>query len=261
MPRSVGITTSSGATAREVRYQLEIQSGAEEAAFGVQYDPPSWSTAEPVFGSPLKMFSVGISGPGSIESARVLAPKPVLHIRNGCIRATSDSFSQRFWVELPPNSTSTVYLLARGTYPAWPGTIYGVRFSTFAVDDPGAELVPLASVNVPRLMPRGTRIEIKAKGRPRTDTTPEIVGRTLPPFRSAKISLRVVRPSRSGGVALEGWAASVASLGVVQTDRQGRFKVSPRPFSGSGPYAVIARSEARGARVSDWNCGAFFSAD
>lgn len=261
MPQSLVVTTSAGPSSHEVGYQLRIQSGADGAQFGFEYGLPEWPTTEPVFGSPVKVSSVGLLGPGSISSAPGLTPKPVLRIRNGCTRAIPDRFSRRYWVEMPANSNSTVNLLVRGTYPAWPGTKYGVTFSTFAVNDPVAELVPLASINVPRPMPRGTRIGVESKGQLRTNATPELVGRTFPPFRLARISLRVVRPSRAGTVGLEDWAGtqSSASLGAVWTDSRGRFRVSPRPFTGKGKFAVIARSEARGARATDWNCGAFFS--
>lgn len=260
-PVAISIETSKGSMPQAVEYLLRVESGPDGAQFGLEYGLPKWPTMEPVFGSPLKVPSVEISGPGSLRSAPVLPPKPVLLFKKRCIRAIPDSFAQRFWIEMPANGVSTVHLLAKGTYPAWPGTTYGVKFSTFAINDPVAKLVPLASINVPRFVARGTRIEIEAKGHSRTGETPEIVGRTSPPLRSARVALRVVRPSRSGGVELKDWAdaqSPAAYLGAVQTDHQGHFRVPPRPFSGIGSYAVIARSQARGERAADWNCGAFF---
>ncbi len=259
-PIAISIETSRGQSPQDVEYRLQVVSGVAGAQFGLEYGLPAWPTDEPVFGSPVKVPSIGLSGSGSIEPAPGLTPKPVLQKKHGCIRAIPDRFSQRYWVEIPPNSASTVSLLVKGTYPSWPRTTYGVAFSTFSTNDPLAELVPLASIDVPRLMSRGTHIEVRAKGRSGADRTPEIVGRTSPPFRSGLIFVRAVRPSRSGRVGLEDWlAASAVPLGVVQTDRQGRFVVPPRAFTGKGSYAVIARSGARGSRAADWNCGAFFS--
>lgn len=263
MPLSLAVAISPGSSAGEAQVQLSIESGAAGAAFGFQYDLPSWPAPRLVTGSPVQVASVGLPGPGSIRAATSgPPPKPVLPRRNACIRETAAPNTQRSWVELPPNTTSVVSLRLRGTYPAWPGTRYGLSFSTFPVDDPFAQLAPLASVNVSRFAPRGTRIEIRAKEQPTAQTTPEIIGRTFPPFRQARIALRAVRPSRSGSVRLEDWAdprPPAISLGAVRTDRQGRFRVPPRRSEAVGPYAVIARSEARSGRAADWNCGAFFN--
>lgn len=262
-PQSIAITTSPGPLTSEVEYQLRIQSGAEGAAFGLQYEIPPWPTREPVLGSPLRVASVGLSGPGSIRpAAGGASPKPVLRRRNACVRALTAPHPQRYWVEMPANSISVVNFQVKGTYPAWSGTKYGLSFSTFAVDVPTAQLAPLGTINVARLMPKGTRIDLKAKGKPQKGLTPELMGRTYPPLRQAKIYLRVVRPARSGSVGLDDWGdphPPAISLGSVRTDREGHFKVPPRSFAGVGPFAVIARSKARGARAADWNCGAFFN--
>jgi hypothetical protein len=262
-PQSLTVTTSTGPQAKEAGYHLRIQTAAEGAAFGFQYDLPSWPTTEPVLGSPVRVSSVGLSGPGSIRpSAQGAVPKPILRRGNACVRELAAPYLQRYWVEMPANSVSVVNLQVRGTYPAWPGTKYGVSFSTFAFDDPSAQLLPLGAINVPRFMPRGTRIALNAKGEPGKQATPELAGRTYPPFRGARIALRAVRPALSGRVRLEDWGdprPPAISLGSVTTDRHGRFRVPPRRLTAEGSFAVIARSEARGSRAADWNCGAFFS--
>ena len=242
-------------------YRLEAQSGPEGAAFGFQYGLPSWPTREVVFGSPLEMVSTGLSGSGSIRRARELIPKPVLRLRNGCNRGMSGRLGTRYWVEVPASSAAIVELHIRGTYPVWRGTETNVALSTFAIDDPMSPMTPLAVISAPGLTPKGTRIDIRTRQQSLAGLSPELVGQTDPPFRLARISLKAVRPSRSGAISLEDWtdlSPPAVPLGTVRTDRQGRFSVPPRPFRGSGPFAVIARSEARGERAADWNCGAFF---
>jgi hypothetical protein len=263
MPQSIVVTSAVGPLSEEMEYRLQIQSGPEGAAFGVQYDLPSWPIAEPVLGSPVMVASVGVSGPGSIRPASGgPAPLPVLRRRSACVREKATLYSERFWVEVPANSVSVVVFRVRGTYPAWKGTKYGLSFFTFAVDDPFAQLVRLASVNAPRLMPKGTRISIRVNGQSRKGWTPGFFGRTFPPFRSGRLYLKVVRPSLSGNVRLEDWTDTEGiSLGVVRTDRQGRFSAPPHRLEADGSFAVLARSEARGTRAADWNCGAFFSVD
>jgi hypothetical protein len=264
MPQSLTVSTSPGSMADEVRYQVQIGTGGEIAAFGFQYALPLWPTAEPVFGSPVRVDSVELSSDGSIRpAAQGLPGRPVQRIINQCTRSKAASFPQRIWIEVPANSVSVLNLLVKGTYPAWPGTKYGLSFSTFAFDEPSAELVPLASENVQRFMPKGTHIELRAKKQHgKAPTTPEIVGRTSPPLRQARIALKVVRPSPSGAVGLRSWARSpwpTLSLGAVQTDSRGHFRVEPQRIPEKGPFAVIARSEARAMRAADWNCGAFFN--
>lgn len=262
MPESLAVTTSSGPGEHEVGYQLRIQSGPEGTAFGVEYELPSWPTTEPISGSPLEIASIDLFGPGSIRPAPGLVPLPFLPIENGCVRRFNTLVGSRFWVEVPANNASMVDLQVEGRYPAWPGTRYGISFSTFAVDDKLAPLSDLADINVTRFMPMGTHIQIRAKGRLRNGFTPQLSGKTTPPFRMAQIRLRAVERSRSGKVGLDDWAdpaPRAVSLGAVRTDRQGHFSVPPRPLDSEGRYAVIARSEARGARSADWNCGAFFS--
>lgn len=260
MPQSLTVGASPGPSAGEAQYQLHIQPGAEGAAFGFQYALPSWPTAEPVFGSPVQVVSVGLFGAGLIRPVAGPPPKRMLLRRNGCNRGIPDPFSQRYWVEVPANNASVVSLQVKAAYPAWPGTRYRMTFSTFALDDPRADLVPLGAISEPRLMSKGTHIKIWSQEPIQQGLTPRLTGRTFPPLRLARISLKVVRVSLSNGVSLEDWAGPQAiSLGAVRTDRQGRFSVPPQPLEVEGRFAVIARSEARSAREADWNCGAFFS--
>lgn len=261
-PESITVTTSFGPLAREAGYQLRIQSGAGGASFGFQYDLPVWPTTEPVVGSPLWTRAVELSGPGSIRPASIEpVPKPMLPRNNACLRNRPSSISNRIWVEIPSNSTAVVDLRFRGTYPVWPGTKNQIAFSTFDVNSRLAPLTPLTEVHTTPLMPKGTHIELRAKGKHHTvRSTPELVGRTLPPLRKARIALRAVRPARSGKVKLEAWSSPAAiPLGSVRTDRRGHFRVAPQPFNARGSFAVLARSEARGSRAADWNCGAFFA--
>lgn len=263
MPQSLVVTTAPGSSTKEALYQLQVQSGPEGAQFGVEYVLPTWPTNEAGFGSPLEDTSVSLSGTGSVRTVAAPQPKPALKF--GCYRGGSRSLFRRYWIEMPANSTSTLIIHVKGTYPAWPQTRFGLSISTFTVEDPlPNELSALADINVPGLMPKGTRIEMKAQGKAGTLTTPLLVGRTFPPFRYARIALRAILLTRSGSAGLSDWVnpqPPAVSLGAVQTDSRGRFRVSPHRVTARGRYTVIARSEARGKRAADWNCGEFFTVE
>jgi hypothetical protein len=248
----------------EAVYRLRFAAGSEGAAFGFEYRLPDWPTQEAVFGSPFQIISAQLLGPGTFEPAKDFpVPLPVLRRQEGCRRERTTPLGSKFWVEVPPNSHSSIEFRARGTYPAWSGTPYSIDFSSFSVNEPTAPRIPLAMVITPALSLKGTHIQIKVVEDPPDGkrVSPELVGRTLPPLRSGRIALRAVRPAAGGSVRLVDWADSrppAASLGSVLTDRQGR---ASRPLHAGGRYAVLARSEARGKRVADWNCGAFFRVD
>lgn len=267
MPASLFVegAREEGAARHEGVYRLHIVSGEDEAVFGFQYYLPPWPTGEPVLGSPIGLFSVELIGAGSIEPAESgPVPRPVLRRREVCRRERRTPLSNDYWVQVPPRSSAIVELRAKGTHPAWPNTSYRLRFSTFSINDWAAPRTPLAAAFTPPLWSTGTRIQLRVVKDPsdKPRLSPELVGRTSPPFRFGRIALRAVRPERSGSVYLEDWLdprPPAASLGSVLTDRHGRFRVPPRPLQSSGRYAVIARSEPRGKRAADWNCGAFFS--
>jgi hypothetical protein len=269
MPASLSVegTRKERDARHEAVYRIHIGSGANEAAFGFQYYLPSWRTGEPVLGSPIGLFSVELTGAGSIEpAASGPVPPPVRIHRDVCRRERASPLSNDYWVQVPPHSNAIVELRAKGTYPAWPSASYRLRFSTFSINDWTAPRTPLATVSTRPLWSKGTHIQLQVVKGPSDNPrfSPELVGRTSPPLRFGRIALRAVRPERSGSVYLEDWLdprPPAASLGAVLTDRHGRFRVVPRPLRTSGRYAVIARSEARGKRAADWNCGAFFRID
>src|SRR6476469_263551 len=134
MPVALSVETIQEPAQEGVEYRLGIQSGSDGAQFGVQYRLPTWPTSEAVFGSPMEVSSVGLSGAGSVRSTAEALPKPKRRI--GCNRGMPHPYGKRLWIEMPPNSTSTLSLHVEGTYPAWPGTGYGVSFSTFPVESP-----------------------------------------------------------------------------------------------------------------------------
>jgi hypothetical protein len=263
MPVALSVETIQEPAQERVEYRLGIQSGSDGAQFGIQYRLPTWPTSDVVFGSPMEVSSVNLSGAGSVRSTAELLPKPKRRI--GCNRGAPHPYAKRLWIEMPPNSTVVLSFHLTGTDPAWPNTRYAVSFSTFPVESPSAtEVVPLADITVQRLAPRGTRIELIAQRQVGAMMTPALVGRTFPAFRNARISLRAVRRDPFGGVGLEDWGdpqSSTVSLGAVQTDSRGYFRVPAHRLTANGSYAVIARSQARGNRAADWNCGPFFYAE
>jgi hypothetical protein len=246
----------------EAIYRLQITSGSDGAAFGIHYQLPDWPTREAVLGSPLRIVSVQLLGPGSIEPAKPpLLPKPVLPLQNVCRRERTTPFGNEIWVQVAPSSTAMVELRAKATYPIWPGTKNSVSFFTFSANEPAAPRALLGGVTTPRVGPVGTHIQMRTVGKPRNDhrLSPEVVGRTVPPLRFGRIAVRAVKPLRSGSVLLSNWGAKESvSLGSFRTDHRGRFRVPPRSLPTFGKFAVLARSEGRGGRAADWNCGAFF---
>jgi hypothetical protein len=248
----------------EATYDLWITSGPEGAAFGIQYYLPEWPGAEAVKGSPLRLTSVQLAGLGRIEPARhPYLRKPKLRREDVCRRERTTSLSGDYWIEMPPNSNANVEVRARGTYPAWPGTKYAVSIATFLVNDPFAPRTPLGTASTLPLWAQGTRIQVRAEEdvRRHMSSSPELSAQTFPPLRHGRIALRAVRPPISGSIYLGDWLDArppAVRLGSVVTDRNGRFRVPSKSFP-AGRYAVLARSEARGGRVADWNCGPFFS--
>jgi hypothetical protein len=271
MPTTVSVIAErAGSSNREVAYRLHATAGVGGATFGVEYRLPQWpSVAQveaPTVGSPIQLTSVNLQGPGTLRPAAAFAvPKPRLKREETCRRERPSPLATAYWVELPPHASSVIELRGRGSYPSWPRTRYQVEFSTFETDEPGAPRTELRKASTPSLGPRGTRIDMRAlpsQGTPgAAHMTPEIVGRTTPALRHARISLKAVRPPVSGALTLSQWSKKPPTsipLGGVRTDAQGRFRVTPQKLSSSGRYAVLARSQRQGAIAADWNCGPFF---
>jgi len=270
MPTSLSVTGSregSGRTAEAI-FRVQFSSGGGGAAFGIAYKVPSWATPQLVQGSPVSITAVNFTGAGTYRPATSPPmPKPVLKRRNVCNRGASSPFATSFWVELPANSSAQLELRGRSIFPAWPGTDYGLAFSTFESDEPSATRVPLQDVSVAPLGLRGSHIVMRASRKNAASSpgqrrrTPEIVGHTDPPLRLTRISLRAVRPSPAGVVDLARWSkpAPVAiPLGKVRTDQAGVFRLAPQAFEHVGRYAMVARSQSMGNIAADWNCGPFF---
>jgi hypothetical protein len=265
MPTSVSVQaerTGSGRTAEAI-YELHVVAGEEGAAFGFEYELPSWPGSKKVLGSPVVVTSVVITGAGSIRPA---TPPPVLKPRlkraKVCLRTRSSRFGNAYWVEVPANGTAVVEIKGKGTYPSWPGTQYMLKITTFETDSPFALRSPLRSVATPRLEARGVHILMQARhsaASRKEGVSPEIFGLTQPVMKWAHIQLRAVRPALSGGVTISQWTSpSKVVLGTVRTDGQGRFRLSPKEFPFVGEYAILARSQARDGLAADWNCGPRF---
>jgi hypothetical protein len=246
-------------------YRLVAKAGVNGAAFGFEYNLPSWRAPE-ILGSPLRITSVELSGSGTIRPARDLVlPKPRLNRENACRRERFSPFGLAYWVEVSAGAEVLIELEARGSFPRWPMTRYEVGFSMFELDEPSASRIPLGTLSVAPLSATGTHLQMNAVDAAYQTVnerrTPAIRGRTTPPLRNARISLRAVRPSLSGTLNLSQWTDSSPStvvLGSVRTDQRGRFDFPSRKFPFAGPYAILARSEAGGGSVADWNCGPFF---
>ena len=257
-----------GGSSGEALYELSAIAGGGGASFGFEYQLPPWPTPKLVSGSPIKIISVGLNGGGTIRpAASPLVPNPSLHRERICRREGVSPFATAYWVEMPANSTARIELRGRGTYPRWPGTRYDLRFSTFEVDDPAAVRSPFETASISGIGAKGTHIfisSVQPKDARDGRMTPEFIGRTDPALRSSHIFLRAVRPMPSGSVSLTQWAGSSpesVSLGRVSTNRKGQFRLPPQRFPLKGRYAVLARSDARGDLVADWNCGPFFKSD
>lgn len=242
-------------------YRISVSAGEFGAAVGLSYGLPSWPTAPRVSGSPMRIQSVRLLGQGSLRQAVVFVPKPKRKRYPHCVRGDTRP-TGRYWLELPPNTTSTVDFQVTATFPRWSRTSYALTLGTFESE---AHPFPEANLPVPKsapLGPLGTYIQLRpASGAPsqRVGSSPEIVGRIVPPQRNRKVLLRAVRPTQQGAVLLSQWgAASSVSFGAVMTDKQGRFRVLSRPLRGSGEFAFLARTMTSGRFAADWNCGSFF---
>ncbi len=269
MPASVTIQAErSGASGGgELVYRISTQAGAEGAAFGFEYGLPNWSTPG-VVGSPLLISAVNLNGPGSLRPAKSPpVPKPALKKEEVCLREKPSPFATAYWLEVPPGASTNVELHGRSSYPSWPSARFDLAFATFDADSPLAvrSPLPVSSEGPLALGPKGVRLSIDvvegAQGSNARRMTPRISGRTAPVLRNARIWLRAILPSPGGAVSISDWSkASPASVrvGTVRTDAQGRFRLLPRPFPFAGRYALIARSQAKGGLVADWNCGPFF---
>lgn len=250
----------------EAIYYLRAKAGAEQAAFGFNYQLPTWPSPVALSGSPIAITAVNLNGSGGIRpAASPPLPKPRLKRGEACRREGPSSFATSYWVELPAYGTTEIELRGRASYPSWPATQYDLAFSTFEVDEPTAARSPLQTVSTARLGSMGTRISmdsLKGKGSSKGPRmTPKIVGRTDPILAFTPISFRAVRPSPGGYLSLSQWGKpspmSVA-LGHVYTDKQGRFTLDPQKFPFAGRYGLLARSAAKGRIVADWNCGPRF---
>lgn len=271
MPTSLSLVGKREGIGRnsEAVFRIQIGTGATGAAFGIAYKLPSWPTPALVQGSPLSISAVNFTGSLSYRPARSpLVPKPLLKRKDVCSRRGTSPFATSFWIEVPANSSAQLELRGRSVHPYWPQTKFELAFSTFDTDEPSAPRNPLGSVSVPPIGLSGTHITMRvprqksaARKSAARRMTPEVVGRTDPPLRFERISIRAVRPSPTGDVSLSLWGKSVPSavpLGSVLTDRAGDFRIPSQAFPFEGRYAIIARSPARGNIAADWNCGAFF---
>lgn len=271
-PSSVSVDVEQLPAGRQAIVRLTAVASERGAAFGVEYRRPPWPGKDPelrpsregsVFGSPISVRAVRLSGPGALSPAPGLGIKPVGR-RFVCARNYLVIESDRYWLEVPANSTTSVDLLVEGSFPSWPGTEYALSLFTFAPNEPGAPLQSLGAVQTGALRPRGVLIRMRKVGEKASadgGMSPEIVGTTQPPFRNARIALRAIRLSLPTSLSLHDWSSRDAvPLGAVRTDQQGRFRLKPQVLPGEGWYGFLARSEARGARAADWNCGPFFTA-
>jgi hypothetical protein len=177
-----------------------------------------------------------------------------------CLREkrSFDPGDRAYWVDMPPESSATIEVRARPAYPWWPKTRYAVGFSTIMRHFPRLERTALGSVVLSPFGPQGTRIQTWTAQSHEEGATPVIKGRTSPPLRKGRISIRAVRAS---AISLGQWgnpAPYTVRLGSVTTDHRGRFQLPSQRFPFSGRYALLARSEAHGGLASDWNCGPFF---
>jgi hypothetical protein len=162
---------------------------------------------------------------------------------------------------MPADTSAVIEVMTRPSYPWWPKTRYEVGFSMFTVDSPRADRTPLGTVSLPLFGRRGTRIQMWADPSHAGDETPVIKGRTMPPLREGKISIRAVSVE-SSALTLGRWESPspyTVRLGRVTTDQHGNFLLPSQGFPFPGRYAILARSEAHGSLASDWNCGPFFS--
>lgn len=268
-PTTIQIQPSSQVISPENRTAslvVDVTAGNEGAAFGLAIEPGQWPrSSAALVGSPVVPEQVGIIG-GAIRAAtQDVLPPPVLIRRDACRRERAAGVeSYAFWVEVPANSRAQIVVDTALSFPAWPRTAYQLQFSTFSPDSQTAPRSPLAAVDVPISGPLGRLISMRfAQHRFRYFLThgmmPGLVGSTSPPLRNGQIALRVVRPTRAGSVLPTSWKTDlVAKLGVVQTDRHGRFEIPAGSSLPSGHYALVARSSASKQISPDWNCGPFF---
>lgn len=265
MPTSISVQaerTGSGDTT-EALYELHVGTGDKGAAFGLEYELPSWPGSEKIVGSPIVVTSVMLIGPGTIRPATpppVLKPRPKK--RSVCLRGRSSGFGKAYWVEVPGNGAAVVQIRGRASYPGWPRSEYKLSVSTFDADSPDAARSALQTVATGALGARGVHI-LMGVGHPRAlrkmGMSPEIVGQTEPPLRFVQILLRAVRPTLSDGVGIGQWdSPSKVMLGSVRTNSRGQFRLAPKKFPLVGEYAILARSQARAGLSADWNCGPFF---
>jgi hypothetical protein len=265
MPTSLSVQAErvgSGRTAEAI-YDLHVGAGEDGAAFGIEYELPSWPYSEGIVGSPMMVTSVTIIGPGTIRAATpAVVPKPRLKRARVCLRDRSSRFGKAYWVEVPANGAAVIEIKGRASYSSWPGTQYRLNFSIFETDSPAAARSAIQTVDIPRLGAKGVHIMMQAKkpvARREQAMTPEIVGQTEPRLKLGHIFLEAVRPALSGGVGISQWnSPSKVVLGSVRTNRQGRFRLVPEKFTFVGEYAILAKSQARAGLSADWNCGPFF---
>lgn len=253
---------------RTATFVVSIEAGGAGAQFGLALEPGPWlQSSTTLVGSPAVLQNVGITGGGSIRPAtQDVLPLPVLIRSDMCRRERPSPVGPFYWVELPANSRAQVVAETSLSFPAWPGTVYRMQFSTFASDSVAAPRIPFATVDVPISGALGRQISTRFKSHHSRyflthGMMPSLLGSTSPPFRFGQIMLRVVRPTREGSVSLTSWKDDVvAKLGAAKTDRGGKFEIPAGRSLPPGRYAVVARSgEGPGMVSADWNCGPFFN--
>jgi len=250
----------SGASAVAV-YRLNITAGPDGSAFGLSYRLPPWPGHEELGGSPLKIQSVELMGPGDLRPAMpLLVAKPALRPKPGC-RRSPPSFPERLWIELPAAASSVVEIRVQAGQPIWPDTRQDLTLTTFASENPPSPPVPLWTGAAPALGIRGVHIRLRESEWQdlKPLTTPDFVGSTDPPLRHMPVFLQVLRPSKPVGVDLGFWGRpSAVSLGSVTTDAAGHFRVPSKKLSQTGLFTVLARAKGSGRLTADWNCSPFF---
>lgn len=263
----VGTTASSvNWQEREVGFVVDVRSGADGAQFGLALGPVAWpGSSKSLVGSPVAIANVALDGPGTLRPASLgPVPPPFLPRQDRCRREVDLMAGSRFWVELPGDAHARIVVDSFLAFPVWPGTTYGLAVSTFDSDMSTAPRTFAGAAEVPLTGRTGTLISTKMVTQGASQylahgESPAFVGTTNPPLRRGQISLRVVRPTRSGAVWLDSWESRVvAKLGAIRTDQHGRFKVMAGKALGPGRYALLARSAETSAILADWNCGPFF---
>lgn len=248
-------------------YQVHATAGNNGAAFGLEYEPSGWPTAPHVLGSPIAIREIRLNGAGNIRRARTGLVHPAsLKIQLGCRRALPpERWFRQYWIEMPADSSSVIELEAEGTFPAWPGARYALELSTFPNEALLEPSVPLATLTTSSLAPRGVHIQMHAVSGSSSDSdsgrTPRMVGTTSPRAPLTRLALRLVRPTKSGGISLGQWDnKSSIPLPPVETDRAGRFEIPSAKVGAEGRFSVLARVRERpGKTAADWNCGPFLS--